>query len=348
MSNCSGCGGNIRIPKGSGTLHLKFPTLHTKAKALSFLNSANIELAEENDLIAVEVQEEGLLSIVSVLDNPFTKIEANAIKAYFEEKNRKSVFADVFEVRSLSTFIGIIQSQWISELIDSNSYTTYFQPIVNCMKPDDVLGYECLFRGLRGDELISPGEIFEAARSAEITPKVDLIARQSAIECAVQSHISGKLFINFAPTAIYDPVNCLATTIALLEENQIQPERACFEIVETEKITEISDLVTICNFYKERGFNIVLDDLGAGYSSLTLITKLKPSYVKIDMELVHDVDTDYFKASYTTALIEAAKRVGVQVICEGVETEGEHQWLQEHGADYVQGFYFSRPSATGH
>lgn len=131
MGNCFGCGSDIRIPKGAGTLHLKFPTLHTKAKALSFLKSANIELAEERDLIAIEVKEEGLLSIVDLLDNPFTKIEANGIKAYFEEKDRKSVFADVFEARSLSTFIGLIQSQWLSELIESESYTTYFQPIVN-------------------------------------------------------------------------------------------------------------------------------------------------------------------------------------------------------------------------
>ncbi|MBX2865731.1 MAG: EAL domain-containing protein [Leptolyngbyaceae cyanobacterium MAG.088] len=347
MNNCSGCGHNIRIPKGAGTLHLKFPTLHTKAKALSFLESANIKLAEKGDLIAIEVQEEGLLSIVDLLDDPFTKIEANGIKAYFEEKERESVFADVFEVRPLSTFVALIQSQWLSELIDSKSYTTYFQPIVDCMSPDNVLGYECLFRGLRGESLLSPADIFETAKSAEITPKIDLAARQSAIECAVQSHIGGKLFINFAPTAIYDPVNCLATTIALLEENQIQPERVCFEIVETEKIADVADLVTLCNFYRMRGFNIVLDDLGAGYSSLTLITQLKPGYVKIDMELIRDVDTDSFKASYTKALIDAAKRVDVQVICEGVETDGEYQWLREHGADYVQGFYFARPSATG-
>lgn len=139
----------------------------------------------------------------------------------------------------------------------------------------------------------------------------------------------------------------LATTIALLEKNHIQPERVCFEIVETEKIADVADLVTLCNFYRERGFNIVLDDLGAGYSSLTLITQLKPGYVKIDMELIRDVDTDPFKASYTKALIDAAKRVDVQVICEGVETEGEYQWLREYGADYLQGFYFGRPSATG-
>ncbi|MEA5466692.1 EAL domain-containing protein [Leptothoe sp. PORK10 BA2] len=328
-------------------LHLKFPTFHTKAKALSLLNSANVELAEKNDLIAIEVQEEGLLSIVDLLDRPFTKIEANGIQAYFEEQDRVSVFADVFEVRSLSTFIGLIQSQWLSELIESKSYTTYFQPIVHSMNPDDVLGYECLFRGLRGESLIPPSDIFETAKSAEIMPKVDLAARQSAIECAVRSQIGGKLFINFAPTAIYDPVNCLATTIALLEKNQIQPERVCFEIVETEKIADVADLVTLCNFYRARGFNIVLDDLGAGYSSLTLITQLKPDYVKIDMELIRDVDTDSFKASYTKALIDAAKRVGVQVICEGVETNGEYQWLRAHGADYVQGFYFGRPSATG-
>ena len=346
-SKCFGCGGETEIPKGPGTLHLKFPTPPTKAKALSILNAANIETNEEADLIAIAVRDEELLNIASVLDSPFTRIESNGIKAYFEQRARESVFTDVFEVRSLSTFIGMIQAEWLSELIEAESYTTHFQPIVNCNDPDIVHGYECLFRGLRSETLIAPGDIFRTAQSAEIIPKIDLVARRSAIECAKRAQIGGKLFINFAPTAIYDPENCLATTIALLEEKQIQPTQVCFEVVETEKVVDVADLVGICDFYRARGFGIVLDDLGAGYSSLTLITRLKPSYVKIDIDLIRDVDTDAFKASYTMALIDAAKRVGVRVVCEGVETDGEYQWIRSHGADYVQGFYFGAPSATG-
>lgn len=346
-NNCFACSSENQIPKGPGTLHLKFPASHIKAKALKFLADTNIEFAETDNLLAITVPDEDLLPLVRILDGPFSRIEANDIKAYFEEKNRASRFADFFDIRSLSTFLGAMQAQWLSELIDSESYCTYFQPIVNCLDSKDIHGFECLFRGLRDNQLISPGEIFETAKAAEIIPKIDLVARRSAIESAVKTQLKGKLFINFTPTAIYDPVNCLASTIALIDRYEIEPERVCFEIVETEKVSDTVQLVTLCNYYRDRGFSIVLDDLGAGYSSLTLITELKPDYVKLDIDLIRGVDTDNFKASYTRALIDAAKRVDVRVVCEGVETAGEYQWIRESGADYVQGYYFGRPSATG-
>ena len=344
-NNCHRCGNSsVQIPKGSGTLHLKFPADHIKTKALAILSEANIDFVEKDDLIAVSVPNNTLQDLARSLDNKFSRLEANDIKAFFEEANREWMFADVFNVRSLSSFIGIIQAEWLSQLIDSKSYCTYFQPIVSCSNPNDIHGFECLFRGLRGKDLISPGDIFKSARAAELISRVDFTARQSAIEAAVSVQLEGKIFINFSPSAIYDPVHCLAATIALIEANQIEPERICFEIVETEKISDVEQLIGLCNYYRDRGFGIVLDDLGSGYSSLTLITKLKPDYVKLDMDLIRDVDTDPFKATYTTALIDAAQRVGVRVVCEGVETDGEYQWVRAKGADYAQGYFFGRPS----
>jgi hypothetical protein len=214
--SCFGCNSSTINPKGAGTLHLKFPAFHIKEKALKLLAKASIDFVEKDNLIAVMVPDNGLQSLSRFLDGQFSRLEANDIKAYFEESNREWKFADVFNVRSMSTFVGSIQAEWISELIDSKSYCTYFQPIVNCANPDTIHGFECLFRGLRGKDLIPPGELFASAKAAEIIPKIDFAARQSAIEHIVEAQINGKIFINFSPSAIYDPVHCLAATISLI------------------------------------------------------------------------------------------------------------------------------------
>lgn len=348
MSNeCTKCNLSPSQQRGPGKLHLKFPIPHVKSKAERVLSDANFGFDEKDELIAVEVEENGLLPLARTLDGSFSRVEANGIKAYFEANDRQATFADFFDIESLSTFVALVQAEWVTELIETKQFSTYFQPIVSCPKPSDILGFECLFRGHRGEDLIPPIDIFGTAKAAEIISFVDLVARKSAIECAVRAKIAGKLFINFAPTAIYDPDFCLASTIALLEQHGISSQRVCFEIVETEQIASASDLSSLCDYYRRGGFGIVLDDVGAGYSGLNLITELKPDYVKIDNHLIRGVQNDSYKASYTSALIAVAQKVGVKVVCEGVEDNGEYEWVRSQGADFVQGFLFGRPSASG-
>lgn len=317
------------------------------AKARRILAESEFDFDEQDDLVAVEVKGGDLLSLAKILDGPFSRVEANDIKAFFEANNRASQFADFFNIRSLSTFVALEQAEWLTEMIESRRFTTYFQRIVSCETPSEIVGYECLFRGRQGEDLIAPVEIFRTAKAAEIISVVDLAARKSAIECAVRSKIAGRLFINFAPTAIYDPEYCLATTFALLERHQIPPNRVCFEIVESEQVSRTSDLTSICDHYRRRGCGIVLDDVGAGYSSLALITELKPDFIKIDSQLIRGVQNDPYRASYTKALITAAQNVGVMVVCEGIEDRGEYEWVRAQGAHFAQGFLFGRPSPTG-
>ena len=144
-SDCYRCSSSsVQIPKGSGTLHLKFPADHIKTKASRILLEANIDFAERDNLIAVAVPDNTLQDLARSLDNKFSRLEANDIQAFFEEASREWMFADVFNVRSLSSFIGLIQAEWLCKLIDSKSYCTYFQPIVSCINPDDIHGFESL------------------------------------------------------------------------------------------------------------------------------------------------------------------------------------------------------------
>ncbi len=88
-----------------------------------------------------------------------------------------------------------------------------------------------------------------------------------------------------------------------------------------------------------------MDDIGSGYSSLTLLNKLRPDYMKLDMQLIRNIDHDAYKALITGKLLKTAQGLGITTIAEGVETAAEYAWLRHHGADLVQGYYIAKPAA---
>ena len=119
-----------------------------------------------------------------------------------------------------------------------------------------------------------------------------------------------------------------------------------FEVVESEKIEDPDELLSILNCYRQAGFRVVLDDLGAGYSSLNLLARLQPDFIKIDIELIRNVDRDPYKSRVAAKLLELAKELHVATVVEGVETPGQWRWAKDHGADLAQGFLFARPAAS--
>ncbi|CAA9590517.1 hypothetical protein AVDCRST_MAG81-5446 [uncultured Synechococcales cyanobacterium] len=175
--------------------------------------------------------------------------------------------------------------------------------------------------------------------------QLDLAARRSAIQAAFRHGLQNKLFINFIPTAIYDPAFCLRSTIAAIDEAGISHENVVFEVVESDQSPDIVHLQNILSFYRDSGFQVALDDLGAGYSGLNLIHQLRPDFIKLDMALSRNVHQDPYKALIAEKLLEIAQHLNIQTIAEGIESEEELHWVREHGATFVQGYLIGKPAA---
>lgn len=94
---------------------------------------------------------------------------------------------------------------------------------------------------------------------------------------------------------------------------------------------------------RKLGVRIAIDDFGTGYSSLSYLVNYPISRVKIAQELVFGVDTDLRSATVVRAAIRLAHELGIEIIAEGVETEGQEKFLLSAGCEYGQGYYFSRP-----
>src|SRR5207253_1157687 len=95
---------------------------------------------------------------------------------------------------------------------------------------------------------------------------------------------------------------------------------------------------------REQGFRIALDDLGAGYASLSTFVKLQPELVKLDMSLVRGLHEDFTKQSLVRSITNLCSQLGIAVIAEGVETEEERVALLDLGADLLQGYLFAKPA----
>jgi EAL domain-containing protein (putative c-di-GMP-specific phosphodiesterase class I) len=251
-----------------------------------------------------------------------------------------------FEVESLHGFITKAQSGWLVDMMAENRLTTWFQPIVKCQQPDQVYAFECLLRGQDNEGVVFPSRILDVARGAGLLFQLDRAARFTSITNAHRQGIQAHIFINFTPTSIYDPVNCLRSTVKAVDEMGLHRSQVIFEVIESEMVRDVPHLREILDYYRASGFRVALDDVGSGYSSLNMLGQLRPDYIKLDRELVSGVHTDSYKAVIAQKLLETAQELKIETIAEGIEEEGEFHWVRDHGADYAQGYFFARPAAV--
>ena len=243
--------------------------------------------------------------------------------------------------KPLDELDNILDVQWIDEVIKKELLICYYQPIVDAK--EDVFAYEILSRFQNEDgSIIYPNEIFSAARSRGRLYALDRVCRMTAVRYAAAIK-DKKAFINFIPTSIYSPEFCLQSTTALANQLNLDPTQLVFEVVETEKVEDLDHLKRILTYYKEKGFQYALDDVGEGYSTIEMLADLKPKYMKLDMQYVQGVAQDDSKQKIARKFLEKAFEVDSIPLAEGVEEREDFEWLKEVGYQLFQGYYFGRP-----
>jgi len=244
------------------------------------------------------------------------------------------------EWRPLMEIVTILDMQWIDEIIIKESIQCYFQPIVNAN--NEIYAYESLARFTREDgSMIYPQEIFAAARLRGRLYALDRLCRMTAVKYAAQ--LTGKIFINFIPTSIYTPEFCLKSTVQLTDQLGVDPSRLVFEVVETEEVEDLPHLKRILAYYKEQGFSYALDDVGGGYSTMEMLSELKPNYMKLDMKYVQGVSHDHAKQLIASAFLEKAIEIASIPLAEGIECREDYEWLKQRGYQLFQGYLFGKP-----
>ncbi len=213
-----------------------------------------------------------------------------------------------------------------------------FQPIVD-LSTFSYYGYEALVRGPNGE---GAGQIFEKVNDKN-RYLFDQTCRKTAIHTAAELGLSHRLSINFMPNAVYEPSQCIRTTLQAAKEANFPLDKIVFEFTENEKIVDKKHLENILKHYNQRGFGTAIDDFGVGYSNLSLLCDVKVQVIKVDRSLIIDIDQKPRNQHFLKNLLPLLTPVSDNIVIEGVETFEELQCLYQMGYRTYQGFYFARP-----
>lgn len=230
----------------------------------------------------------------------------------------------------------------LGKIIEHGRIKTVFQPIVS-LRDGSVLGYEALSRGPDGTPLKNPDALFGVAVECGKLWELEQLCRTKALESAFKNGADLRLFLNVNPSVIHDEKFKRGFTKEYLNSYGINPENIFFEITEKSAVSDLEGFKKTIDHYKRQNYRIAIDDAGAGYSGLNMITDIHPHYIKLDINLIRDIDKDAYKRALVKSLQEFSRLADIALIAEGVETEEELSTLIDIGVHYAQGYFIQRP-----
>jgi diguanylate cyclase (GGDEF)-like protein len=233
----------------------------------------------------------------------------------------------------------------LHEIIQQRKLTALFQPILN-LKTGEFYGYEGLIRGPSDSTLHSPMNLFGAAAQQNLMLEVEMLSRQIVLETFVKLNLPGNLFLNVSPETLLDPSFKNGCTLEYINKLGLSPERVVIEITENQPTYDFAGMRAALLHYRAMGFQIAIDDLGEGFSSLRLWSELRPEFIKIDMHFVQGVNADPIKLQFLKSIQLIAESCGTHVIAEGIETSAELSKISDIGIQLGQGYFISRPTPT--
>lgn len=230
----------------------------------------------------------------------------------------------------------------LEELISVGGIRTLVHPVFR-LEDLGIVGYEVLSRGPEGGEFEHPDKLFSVAYDADLVVRLERLCRLRAFEAAPALPEGRLLFINIEPDAVADPDlrDIMFTTLYI--GSGVNPDSVVFEISERCAITDYAAFRSTLEYLRTLGFRIAMDDGGAGYASLQSLAEVRPEWLKIDMSLVTDIDTDEIRRTLVTSMVMLAERLGINLIAEGIERVEQLETLRALGVGYGQGFLFCEP-----
>ena len=218
-------------------------------------------------------------------------------------------------------------------------FTFAYQPIVD-IHARAIFAHEALVRGPNGESAAS----VLAKVNADNRYRFDQGCRVKAVMLAAQLGMKEFLSINFLPNAVYQPEACIRSTFEAATKYNFPKERIIFEVVEGENVTDRPHLINIFREYQRFGFQTAIDDFGAGYAGLNLLAEFQPDIIKIDMELVRNINDSKPKQAIVEAIVHMCRQLNMKALAEGIETPAERDFLADSGVTLMQGYLFCKPA----
>ncbi len=248
----------------------------------------------------------------------------------------------MMQLATARQFENFQQEERLDEIIRKRHLTAVFQPIVQ-MGNATIFGFEGLIRGPSNGPLHSPFALFQAAKRQNRSLEVEYLTRSIVLKAFAELRLPGKIFLNVSPDALLLEGWRSGETLRWITESGLQPERIVIELTENASSLEYSVLRDATRHYRNMGFEIAMDDLGEGCSSLRMWSEIRPDYVKVDKHFIQGINLDPVKLQFVRSIGEIAKNSGCRVIAEGIETQAELIATRDLGVAFGQGYHFAHP-----
>ena len=218
----------------------------------------------------------------------------------------------------------------IEQTIADQAFQPVFQPVVD-LKTREVVGFEAL---TRFDDDTPPELRFKEAADMGLAVPLEHTTFRAALGAAAQLPPGLFVSVNASPALIL-----ARDTITRAARDDARP--LVLELTEREPVDDYGALMRVLQGFGN--VKLAVDDAGAGYASLRHILALRPSYIKLDITWVRDIESDTARQALVAGINHFATLTNCRIIAEGIETDAECEALRRLGIDFGQGFLFGHP-----
>ena len=238
------------------------------------------------------------------------------------------------------------QDKELRDALEAGQFVLHYQPVV-AVSDASMVGAEALIRWNHPERgLVFPGEFVQDLEDSGLIVPVGTWVLQEVCRQARawQDAFPDKLFkvkLNVSASQLGQADFGEVVTSAL-RTTGVRPDRICFEITESALMHDVAGAWAMLRQAKDRGITLALDDFGTGYSSLNHLRRFNLDYLKIDKSFVDGLGQSPEDTAIIEHVIGLSHALGLKVVAEGIEQDGQYQELRRLGCDFAQGFFFSR------
>lgn len=307
---------------------------------------SGLEVEQRGSLLLVTLHD--VATFVALVDEQLSTRDAEWTRAVVVEPgiDASEALAAALRAVPMNTMAARLRSAELVDLRTDDSFYSRYQPIID-LRSLEVRGYEALIRADQGQGELGAGQLLEAAREGDWLHELDQIARETGIRGAGPWLDPNELlFLNVLPSSLDQPQDVLRATLEAAERSGIPVTSLVFELVETDRIEDVSHTVEVLKRYQELGAGIAVDDVASGYATLSIVAELRPNVVKLDGQLIERLP-DPTTEAVIRAVVNLAHEIDAFVIAEWVQTAEQVAALRELNVDWCQGRFFAPPSIRG-
>jgi len=232
--------------------------------------------------------------------------------------------------------------------VKEEQFLVYYQPKydIQC-EPPRLASAEALVRWKHPElGMISPGDFIPLFEGNGLIGIVDgYVWQKTARQVALwqeKYRMTLPVSVNVSRSEVFDP-GLSERLMRLVEDNGLDYRNIKLEVTESAYTDDAKLVLNVVKSLRDMGFEIEMDDFGSGYSSLNMLSDMPIDVLKMDMKFIRNIETSETDRRLVSLILDIAKYLKVKVVAEGVETEGQLEFLRRGNCNLVQGYYFSRP-----